>query len=68
MKKKKECKWYQVCPVRRYYEKGLIDEKWVLEYCRGTKPCVRYLMEEKGEFHSDWMMPDGTLNENLYGK
>lgn len=26
------CKWYQVCPMKRYYEQEKIDEKWVENY------------------------------------
>lgn len=65
MKRTKECKWYQICPIKRYYEKGLINVEWVRDYCHGTKKCVRYIMEERGEPHPDWMMPDGTLDKNL---
>lgn len=63
---KKTCKWYPVCPMRRFYEANRIDEKWVKNYCMGNwKACVRYQMEEKGEYHPDWMLPDGTLDESL---
>jgi len=32
---------------------------------------MRYEMEEKGKSHSDWMLPDGSIDEklnNLYKK
>ncbi|MCK4312653.1 MAG: uracil-DNA glycosylase, partial [Candidatus Cloacimonetes bacterium] len=45
-----ECKWYPCCPLKRYYEIGKLDKKWVELYCRGDwESCVRYHMEERGE-------------------
>ncbi|MBN1150213.1 uracil-DNA glycosylase [candidate division WOR-3 bacterium] len=63
---KKICKWYEVCPMKRFYEKGKLDGKWILSYCKGSwGKCVRYQMEENGEYHPDSMLPDGTIDENL---
>lgn len=60
------CKWYQVCPMNVYQRKGLIDRKWVEMYCKGDwESCVRYNMEEKGEFHPDYMLPDGSFCDRL---
>ena len=60
------CRWYQVCPMRRYFETGLIDNRWVDLYCLGDwNSCRRFRYEERGEPHQDWMMPDGSLRENL---
>lgn len=65
-KKRKHCKWFQVCPMKRYYEKGLLDEKWIEDYCYNNgKNCVRYQMEERGEYHPDWMLPDGSIDKKL---
>ena len=62
-----DCKWYPVCPMRRFYEKGVLDRKWIELYCKGDwESCVRYQMEEKGEPHPDWMLPDGTLDKRLH--
>jgi hypothetical protein len=62
----KECKWYAVCPMKRYYEAGKLDSKWVELYCLGDwNKCVRYRMEEAGKPHPDWMLPDGTLSDIL---
>jgi len=48
MKQKKECKWYQTCPMRYFYEKGILDKKWVDNYCHGNwNICVRFI---KGDF------------------
>lgn len=63
------CKWYRVCPMKRYYEKGLLEKKWVEEYCwKNWRNCIRYQMEEKGEYHPDWMLPDGSLRDELTKK
>ncbi len=61
-----DCKWFQVCPIKKFYEEGRIDRKWIELYCKGYwKSCVRYQMEERGEPHPDWMLPDGSLHEGL---
>lgn len=60
------CKWFPVCPMKRYYEKGKIDEKWIKNYCKGDwSNCVRFKKEERGEYHPDWMLPDGTIDDSL---
>lgn len=62
----KECRWFRVCPMKRFYESGQLDEKWIALYCQGDwSRCVRYQMEKKGEYHPDWMLPDGSLAEQL---
>lgn len=65
-KNNKECKWFPVCPMNRFYQMGKIAEKWIEKYCKGdwTK-CVRFQMEEKGEPHPDNMLPNGEIDENL---
>ena len=61
-----DCKWYPVCPMKRFYEQGKLDRKWIELYCKGDwQSCVRYQMEEKGKPHPDWMLPDGSLDERL---
>jgi len=65
----KDCKWYPTCPMKRFYEEGLLDWKWIQNYCKGDwESCIRYQMEEKGEYHSDYMLPDGRINEKLRKK
>ena len=60
------CKWYPVCPMRRFYEEGRLKRDWIERYCKGDwESCIRYQMEEKGEMHSDWMLPDGSIDETL---
>lgn len=66
MRGKKECKWFHVCPLKRFYEQGRLDQKWVRDYCwdQNTR-CQRYIMEEQGVYHPDNMLPDGTIDETL---
>jgi hypothetical protein len=52
--------------MKRYYESGKIDRYWIDNYCKGNyKKCKRYDLEEKGQYHPDWMLPDGSLDESL---
>ena len=61
-----DCTWYSMCPMKRYYETGKLDKRWIQLYCKGDwKQCVRYELEEKSHYHPDWMLPDGSLDENL---
>lgn len=61
-----ECKWFRVCPMKTYYEKGKLDRKWIDKYCRGDwNKCIRYMLEETGQPHPDYMLPDGSLDKNL---
>lgn len=61
-----DCKWYPVCPIRRFYENGKLDRKWVELYCKGDwESCILYQMEENGEPHPDFMLPDGSIDERL---
>ena len=42
-----DCKWYQVCPMKFFYEKGKLDKKWIELYCKGNwQDCVRFYNEE----------------------
>ncbi|MBN2362824.1 uracil-DNA glycosylase [candidate division WOR-3 bacterium] len=60
------CRWYNVCPMKRFFEKGKLEAKWIKSYCKGNwRNCVRFRMEEKGEYHPDSMLPDGSTDENL---
>ena len=59
---KKVCKWYIVCPMKRFYEEGKLEWKWIEKYCMGDYThCVRYRLEEAGIPHSDNMLPDGKI-------
>lgn len=66
MKHRKVCKWFDVCPLKRFYEQGKLDKRWVKDYCWGSySKCTRYKMEEKGLYHPDNMLPDGTVDKEL---
>lgn len=32
---KRRCRWYPVCPMRKFYKRGLLDPSWVELYCKG---------------------------------
>jgi hypothetical protein len=52
--------------MKRYFERGELDRKWIDRYCHGDwESCVRFRMEERGESHPDWMLPDGTIDKSL---
>lgn|GEM_PF-153722 len=58
------CKWFPLCPMRRFYEQGKLNPFWVEYYCQGDwQSCIRYQMEERGEYHADTMLPDGSYLE-----
>lgn len=66
MNDKNVCKWFAVCPLKRFYEQGKLDKRWVQDYCWSNNPnCVRKKMEEEGLYHPDNMLPDGTIDKNL---
>ena len=61
-----DCTWYPVCPMKRYHQAGYLEKVWIDRYCMGDwESCVRYQMEKRGEYHPDWMLPDGIIDENL---
>lgn len=61
-----DCKWFAVCPMKTFYEEEKSDKKWIELYYKGDwESCVRYQREEKGELHPDWMLPDGSIDEEL---
>ena len=62
----KVCKWYFCCPIKYYVESGKLERKWIEEYCLiSNSDCVRYEMEEKGIPHSDNLLPNGEIREDL---
>lgn len=63
---KRFCKWEPVCPMKRFYEQGRLDKKWIEQYCQGDwEHCKRYDLEERGIYHPDNMLPDGSIDESL---
>ena len=73
MKKKNMCIWYnESSGVKRAYDLGLIDRKWVENYCwNGGEGCVRKKrFEMEGYVSPDYVLPDGTISEHvrIFGK
>jgi len=61
-----QCKWFPVCPMKRFQERGLLDERWIRLYCKGDwESCFRYQMEEAGNTQPDWVLPDGSVDAGL---
>jgi hypothetical protein len=59
----KRCKWFSLCPLRRLEAQQKIDGKWRENYCahpENWRHCKRYQMEEKGVYHPNTLMPDGS--------
>ena len=60
------CKWYEVCPIRTFYEQGKLNKKWIDQYCRGDwESCQRYQREENNIPHRDNLLPDGNIDPTL---
>ncbi|MCK4294850.1 MAG: uracil-DNA glycosylase [Planctomycetes bacterium] len=62
------CKWYLVCPLRRYEREKKIDSGWSAKYCQsehGWRECKRYKLEAQGIYHPDNMLPNGEIDESL---
>lgn len=60
------CRWYKVCPVKRFYDQGKIPKNWIDHYCKGDwEKCRRFQLEEQNIYHPDQMMPDGSIDHNL---
>ncbi len=60
------CKWFPVCPMKYFYEAGKLDSKWIKNFCmQNYQQCVRFQKEEAGVYHSDDMLPDGSIDNNL---
>ena len=53
--------------MKRAYDKGLLEKKWIEEYCwNGGKGCIRKKrFETEGYVSPDYVLPDGTVDENL---
>lgn len=65
---KNRCRWYdQSSGMKRAYDAGLLDRKWIDDYClNGGKNCVRkQRFESEGYVSPDYVLPDGTIDEDL---
>ncbi len=68
MKREALCKWYNATSgVKRAYDLGLIDKKWVENYCwKDGRGCVRKKrFKEEGYVSPDYVLPDGSVNERV---
>ena len=66
--KKNLCMWYdETSAMKRAYEQGKLDKRWVENYCwNGGKGCIRKKrFEEEGYVSPDWVLPDGSGDEGL---
>ena len=62
------CRWYdETSGIKRAYDKGWIDKKWVENYCwNGGKGCIRkYRFEKEGYVSPDYILPDGSISEKI---
>jgi acetoin utilization deacetylase AcuC-like enzyme len=60
----KVCKWYEVCPMKRFYEQGKLENEWIEEYCNGDyQRCVRYWLKEE-----NFMTTGVFFSEKFIGK
>ena len=63
---KKKCKWYTICPIKRFTKDGKLENYWVNNYSLITNNnYIRYKLEESGESHPDNLLPDGTIRDDL---
>jgi len=63
------CKWYDVCPLRRFERQGILDKSWAQNYCKSAdnwQNCKRYQLEEIGISHPDNMMPNGEIDDSIF--
>ena len=66
--KKKLCVWYnESSGVKKSYDLGLIDGKWVESYCwKGGDGCVRKKRFEEEDYVSpDYVLPDGSVSNKV---
>ncbi len=68
MAKKNVCRWWdETSGIKRAYDAGKLDKKWIEDYCfNGGKNCVRkQRWENEGYISPDWVLPDGTEDETV---
>ena len=68
MGSEKICRWYnETSGVKRAHDLGLIEKKWVEEYCwNGGTGCVRKKrFEEEGYVSPYYVLPDGSVSERV---
>lgn len=68
MSKENVCRWYnETSGMKRAYYQGKLDISWIEKYCwNGGEGCVRkQRFESEGYVSPDYVLPDGTVDENL---
>ena len=67
-KDEKFCRWYdETSAIKRAHDAGLIDKKWVEDYCwNGGKNCIRKKrFENEGYISPDYVLPNGKEDSKL---
>ena len=62
------CKYFDICPLRKFEKEGKLSGKWKNTFCATDKNwanCVRYQETKKGIPHSDNKLPDGKVYKDL---
>lgn len=62
------CKWYNICPLRRFEREEKLDKSWAQNFCKlinNWQSCKRYQLEEKGIYHPGNMLHDGKIDKSI---
>ena len=60
------CRWFYLCPIKRFYDMGRLSKEWIDQYCKGDwESCIRFQKEQHFIPHPDNMLPDGNIDQNL---
>ena len=65
------CRWYSVCPLRRWESEGRLSRSWAQDFFETTdewRHCRRYQLEDQGMSHPDNMLPSGQIDPTLPGQ
>jgi hypothetical protein len=62
------CRWYnETSGMKRAFDAGRLEKRWIDDYCLNSGTgCVRKRRyENEGYVSPDYVLPDGTIDENL---
>jgi hypothetical protein len=52
--------------MKAYTKQGKLERYWIENYCLvDNRYCHRYQMEEQGQYHPDFMLPNGKMRKIL---
>ncbi len=53
--------------MKTYTKQGKLERYWIENYCLVDhhRHCLRYRMEQQGQYHPDNMLPNGETRKNL---